>query len=177
MRANSGSVITTLCALAGVVGLCMTTFGNANIGLTSFNLLLHLKAACRTFLPPERFPCLQSERKRRHLYGQVSAEWQAGGQILALYIEQVELNFYFIDFFLMCFGKSMMNKNWFDWNKVLPLSSACFCRKIWKDAVMFLYVSLNVTQCKRFYCLQMSKTYSSWVWNNGKKLLIVQWIM
>lgn len=99
MRANSGSVITTLCALAGVVGLCMTTFGNANIGLTSFNLLLHLKAACRTFLPPERFPCLQSERKRRHLYGQVSAEWQAGGQILALYIEQVELNFYFIDFF------------------------------------------------------------------------------
>lgn len=124
MRANSGSVITTLCAFVCVVCLCMTTFGNANIGLTSFNLLLHQNAACRTFLPPERFPCLQSERKRRHLYGQVSTEWQAGGQILAMYIEQVELNFYFISFFWMCFGKRHPAPVW--WTKTGLIETKCY---------------------------------------------------
>lgn len=49
-HANYGNVIMTYRALAGIAALCMTAFGDANIGMTCFNLLFYSKAASRTFL-------------------------------------------------------------------------------------------------------------------------------
>lgn len=39
MHANNDNVITTCHVLVGIVALCMTAFGDANIGMTCFNLL------------------------------------------------------------------------------------------------------------------------------------------
>lgn len=123
MRANSGSVIATLCALAGVVGLCMTTFGNANIGLTSFNLLLHLKAACRTFLPPERFPCLQSERKKASSLRTGERGMTSRGSNLGLVYRTSRIKFLLHWFFWMCFGKRHPAPVW--WTKTGLIETKC----------------------------------------------------
>lgn len=39
MHANSGTVIMIYRALVGIIAVCMTTFRDANIGMTCFSLL------------------------------------------------------------------------------------------------------------------------------------------
>lgn len=186
MRANSGSVITTLCALAGVVALCMTTFGNTNIGLTSFNLLLQQKAACRTFLPPERFPRLQSGKASSLRTGE--HRMTSKGSNFGLK-GQVEINVYLISFFLFVL---FLNTFWWETSSTCMMSKNCLIEtKCCHCVLCVLFLQKNLKGCSDapicqpkcytmqtfFYCLQMSKTYSSWVSNNGRKWLIVQWTM